>query len=80
MGGRIYYDIKLWVVWCGKVLAQVVESTLIVWEDLGSSPMYANVVLLFVIILIYVNHVGAGWVEVKGKIIGDRWELSSISI
>jgi len=28
----------------------VVESTLIVWEDLGSSPMYANfcvIVLLF---------------------------------
>jgi len=29
----------------GKVLAQVVESTLIVWEGLGSSPMYANCVL-----------------------------------
>jgi len=28
----------------GKVLAQVVESTLIVWEDLGSSLMYANYV------------------------------------
>ena len=25
----------------------MVESTLIVWEDLGSSPMYANYVLLF---------------------------------
>jgi len=33
--------------WCGKVLAQVVESTLFVWEDLGSSPMYSNYVLLF---------------------------------
>jgi len=44
------YDIKLWLVWHGKVLAQVVESTLIVWEELGSSPMYANfcvIVLLF---------------------------------
>jgi len=25
----------------------MVDSTLIVWEDLGSSPMYANYVLLF---------------------------------
>jgi len=33
--------------WREKVLAQVVESTLIVWEDLGSSPMYANYMLLF---------------------------------
>ena len=33
--------------WRGKVLAQMVESTLIVWEDLGSSPMCANYVLLF---------------------------------
>jgi len=32
---------------CEKVLAQVVESTLIVWEDLGSSLMYTNYVLLF---------------------------------
>jgi len=34
--------------WCNveKVLAQMVESTLIVLEDLGSSPMYANYVLL----------------------------------
>ena len=30
--------------WHGKVLAQMVESTLIVWEDLGSSSMYANYV------------------------------------
>jgi len=31
--------------WCGKVLAQVVESTLVMWEDLvGSSPAYANCV------------------------------------
>jgi len=27
------------------------ESTLIVWKDLGSSPMYAKFVLLIVIIL-----------------------------
>jgi len=26
-------------VWCGKVSAQMVERTLIVWKDLGSSPM-----------------------------------------
>jgi len=31
--------------WRGKVLAQMVESTLIVWEDLGSSPMNVNYVL-----------------------------------
>jgi len=31
----------------GKVLAQVVESTLVVWKDLGSSPTYACCVLLF---------------------------------
>jgi len=29
----------------GKVLAQVIESTLIVCKGLGSSPMYANCVL-----------------------------------
>ena len=43
------YDIKLWRVWRGKVLAQVVESTLIVWEDLGSSPMYVNLCYCFII-------------------------------
>jgi len=32
--------------WCEKVLAQVVECTLIEWEDLGLSPMYANCVYL----------------------------------
>ena len=31
--------------WRGKVLAQVVESTLFVWEDLGLSPMYVNCML-----------------------------------
>ena len=40
-GGKIIYDINFLLVWREKVLAQVVESTLIVWEDLGSSPMYA---------------------------------------
>ena len=38
------------MVWPGKVLVQVVESILVVWEELGSSPMYANfcaIVLLF---------------------------------
>jgi len=30
--------------WCGKIQAQVVESTMVVWEDLGSSPTYANCV------------------------------------
>jgi len=29
------------------MLAYVVESSLVVWEDLGSSPMYAIYVLLF---------------------------------
>jgi len=29
------------------VLAQMVKSTLVVWEDWGSSSMYANYVLLF---------------------------------
>jgi len=29
------------MLWREKVLAQMVESTLIVWEDLGLSPMYA---------------------------------------
>jgi len=33
--------------WRGKVIAQMVESTLIMWEDLGLSPMYANIMLLF---------------------------------
>jgi len=41
--------------WCGKVLAQMVESTLIVWEGLGSSPMYANYVL-FYLLLIFNNN------------------------
>jgi len=36
--------------WCGKVLAQMVDSTLIMWEDLGLSPMYANYVLFDIII------------------------------
>jgi len=30
--------------WRGKVLAHVVESTWFMWEDLGSSPMYAILV------------------------------------
>ena len=29
------------MLWRGKVLAQVVKSTWFVWEDLGSSPIYA---------------------------------------
>ena len=45
------------VLWRGKVLAQVVESTLYVWEDLGSSPMYAFVCYfnLCIIWVIYLN-------------------------
>jgi len=39
-------------VWCEKVLAQVVESTWFVWEDLGSSPMYANYVYFVINVLI----------------------------
>ena len=39
-GGKIIYDINFLLVWREKVLAQVVESTLIVWEDLGSNPMF----------------------------------------
>jgi len=35
------------MLWRGKVLAQVVESTLFVWEDLGSSPMYAKYSIIF---------------------------------
>jgi len=42
--------------WRGKVLVQVVESTLIVWEDLGSSPMYANYVL-YGLLLFYIGNV-----------------------
>ena len=30
--------------WRGKILVQVVESTLIVWVDFDSSPTYANCV------------------------------------
>ena len=37
--------------WHEKVLAHVVESTLIVWEDLGSSPIYANFVWLFLLLI-----------------------------
>jgi len=37
--------------WRRKVLAPVVESTLIVWEDLGLSPMYANYVWLFLLVI-----------------------------
>jgi len=33
--------------WRGKVLAQMVENALIVWEDLGSSPKYVNYVWSF---------------------------------
>ena len=47
MGRKRLYGINYCLGWCGKVLAQVVESTLIVWKDLGSSPMYANYVLLY---------------------------------
>ena len=47
MGRKCLYDIYYCLMWCGKVLAQMVDSTLIVWEDLGSSSMYANYVLLF---------------------------------
>jgi len=32
--------IALIIDWC-KVLAQMVESTWVCWEDLGSSPNYA---------------------------------------
>jgi len=41
--------------WCAKVLAQVVESTLIMWEDLGSSPMYANYVLYGLLLFCFGN-------------------------
>jgi len=41
--------------WCGKVLVQMVESTLIVWEDMGLSPMYANY-MLFDLLLIFNNN------------------------
>jgi len=34
----------------GKVLAQMVESTLIVWEDLGLSLMYTIVYYLIIIV------------------------------
>ena len=34
----------------GKVLTQMVESTLVVWKDLGSSLMYA-IMLLFGLLL-----------------------------
>jgi len=46
------YDINCCLMWRGKVLAQVVESTWFVWEDLGLSPMYAKLcvdVLLLVL-------------------------------
>jgi len=45
VGGKIIYDINFLLVWRGKVLAQMVESTLIVWEDLGLSPKYAIYVI-----------------------------------
>jgi len=35
--------------WRGKVLAQVVESTRFVWEDLGSSPMYDTFCVIIII-------------------------------
>ena len=41
--------------WCGGVLAQMVESTLFVWEDLGSSPMYANYVLFGLLLFCFGN-------------------------
>ena len=41
----------MWSVWCGKVLVHVVENTLIVWEDLGSSPMCVIKLVLFLCIL-----------------------------
>jgi len=41
--------------WCEKVLTQMVKSTLIVWEDLGLSLMYANYGL-FYLLLIFNNN------------------------
>jgi len=45
--------------WRGKVLTQVVESTLIVWENLGLSPMHVIYVLI-VLLLIFNNMYGYG--------------------
>ena len=47
MDGKRLYGINYGLMWCGKVLAQVVESTFIVREELGSSPIDVNFVLLF---------------------------------
>jgi len=41
--------------WRGKVLAQVVEITLIGWKDLGSSPMYASYVLYDLLLFCFGN-------------------------
>jgi len=38
--------------WRGKVIAQMIESTLIVWEELGSSPMYAILCVVWVILIL----------------------------
>jgi len=46
--------------WCGKVLAQVVESTWFVWENLGPSPMYANYVLDGLLLFCFGNEIVNG--------------------
>jgi len=65
------YGIKYWLMWCGKVLAQVVESTLIVWEDLDSSPMYANYVLFDLLLILILC-----MVMLCDNMIIELWELS----
>ena len=49
--------------WRGKVLAQVVESTLIVWEDLGLSPMYATWMLFK--LCIFFSYILNAWCDDK---------------
>ena len=58
MGRKHLYDSIYWFMWRGKVLAQMVESTFIVWEDLGSSPMYDNYMLIVLLLIFFILCMG----------------------
>jgi len=76
VGRKHLYGINYCLMWRGKVLAQVVESTWFVWEDLGSSPMYANYVLCLFIDFNDKYEYGIGIVNLHWLECNTKYELA----
>jgi len=58
MGGGSLYDIKYWLMWYGKVLAQVIESTLLcerTWVQVLSMSIVCY--LIIIVFNIMIDHV-----------------------